>query len=122
VAYDAQVRSALDLKDAGVDQGWIPAKEIVSKLVEVPCRHVLILADCCFAGHLLFNYRGIGCSMYPEYARLAIRKKSREILTPCGMTAVSTTSASDGVSGFIQSIAHMLEINGTHSILSSREI
>lgn len=118
--YNATERSKLDFSKRLSDQGWISAKTIVEKLSAIRCRHVLILADCCFAGHLFFNFKGIGSAIYPDSAKLAVRKKSREILVPCGMTQTPNAPGSGGISLFIESIIHTLEQVVHHTLVSPR--
>jgi len=100
------------------EQGWISAEEIVEKINAASSRHVLILADCCYAGHMRYNYRGMGGHLYPDYAKLAIRTKSREIISPCSVTLTSSPAGDDSVSSFTECIADKLKKKSKFAVIS----
>lgn len=122
LAHDAVPPSEYNRKLVPEDQGWVPASYIVSKVNVAGSRHVLILADCCFAGHMLYNFRGIGTSLYPDYAKLAIQRKSREILTSCSVTPVLSVVGESGVSKFIELVSKKLEARNPYDIICPQEL
>ena len=123
LAHDANPSSEFDMSQSALDQGWISAEIIIKKINSVKCRHILILADCCFAGHLFYNYKGIGSSIYPDYLKLAVRKRSREVCVPCGMARTPNAIGGSGTSPFINAVVEFLDKNkGYRGPLSVKEL
>ncbi|HKP54974.1 MAG TPA: caspase family protein [Chloroflexia bacterium] len=73
---------------------WLKMADIREKLAAFPCRHMLVILDCCFAGLIRgASTRDVGTPprLYQERYKLYMRSRARQLLTSAG----SSQKASD---------------------------
>ncbi len=79
--------------DAGKDpidqENWLSTADLKGYMSSFKCRHVLLVADACFSGDLLQNFRSAARpEIKNDYYRKAYGRKSREVITSGGLEEV----------------------------------
>lgn len=79
--------------DAGKDpidqENWLSTADLKGYMSSFKCRHVLLVADSCFSGDLLQNFRSTERpEIHNEYYRNAYGRKSRVVITSGGLEEV----------------------------------
>ena len=97
-------------KDSVEQRNWISTGDLRGYMSQFKCRHVLLVADSCFSGDLLENFRGRRQEINNDFYRKAYSRKSREIITSGGLEEVPDTEI--GVhSAFAYHLVGELEAN-----------
>ena len=77
-------------------QTFLPMAEVQAALAKLPCKHLLLFLDCCFAGAFRWSStRSIGLrrkTLYREHYERYLRDPSRQVITSASADAFALSS------------------------------
>ncbi|GAA6618595.1 eIF2A-related protein [Scytonema sp. NUACC26] len=84
------------------DRTWLPMQQLHDALVKLPCRHLLIILDCCFAG----TFRWAGLHRNAVRAQKIYRERYDRFIVGCAQQVITSAAhdekAADTLHGFGQ--------------------
>ncbi len=93
--------------DVHARENWLPHSELLGYLASLPFRHVLLICDACFAGHMLKRDLGVARErQQTDFPAQAARYRSREALTSIG----GETTPDVAIQGHSAFAFHLLDI------------
>ena len=100
--------------DASQDNSlnWISSSKITASIKAIQAKHVLVIADSCYAGKLIRDItRGIGVTKTKNYYETISRKKARSVLCSGGLEPVADSFGHSGHSVFAAALIDVLNQN-----------
>lgn len=97
---------------------WISNHQITATLKAMRAKHVLVVADSCYAGKLVRDEqdvftRGVGVAGTGKYYTSIVRKKARTVLCSGGLEPVEDSDGKSGHSAFAAAFIDILTTNET---------
>jgi hypothetical protein len=100
--------------DASEDNSlnWISSSQITASIKAIRAKHVLVIADSCYAGKLIRDItRGIGVTKTKNYFETISKRKARSVLCSGGLEPVADSFGDSGHSVFAAALIDVLNQN-----------
>ena len=109
--------------DASQDNSlnWISSSKITASIKAIQAKHVLVIADSCYAGKLIRDVtRGIGVTKTKNYFETISKRKARSVLCSGGLEPVADSFGDSGHSIFAAALIDVL--NQNKSVMDTTEL
>ena len=100
--------------DASQDNSlnWISSSQVTSSIKAIQAKHVLVIADSCYAGKLVRDItRGVGVVKTRRYYETISKRKARSVLCSGGLEPVFDSFGDSGHSVFAAALINVLDQN-----------
>ncbi len=92
---------------------WISSSQITAAIKAMDAKHVLIVADSCYAGKLARDARGIGVKKLHGYYSSIVKCRVRSVLCSGGLEPVTDSGGEEDHSVFAAAFIEALKTNDT---------
>lgn len=92
---------------------WIASSQITAAIKAMAAKHVIIVADSCYAGKLTRDIRGLGVKKFNGYYQSIVGRKVRSVLSSGGLEPVEDSGGAEGHSVFAHAFISALKNNET---------
>lgn len=90
---------------------WISSSQITAAIKAMDAKHVLIVADSCYAGKLARDVRGLGVKKLHGYYKSIVKRRVRSVLCSGGLEPVTDSGGSGDHSVFAAAFIEALKNN-----------
>ncbi|MBW4595274.1 MAG: PD40 domain-containing protein [Brasilonema angustatum HA4187-MV1] len=92
------------------DSTWLPMQQLHDALVKLPCRHMLIILDCCFAG----TFRWAGRNRQVVRAHKLYQERYDRFIAGCAHQVITSAADDEKAADYLYGFGHRDE-NECHS-------